>query len=552
MSRVPSVREQVRLILLLRWQLFRNSLRTLRGRLNAVSRVLLWLMMAGLMFGGGVAMGVVAWQFAGRGQGAGLGGLFWVVLLFWQLYPLLSGAGGAQFDFSDLLRFPLRYASFFGLSLAYGLFDPAAVISIFWLICLSAGAGAARPALLPWLLLASLIFAVMNVALARAFATWTDRWLAQRRTREIFGLVFVLLILTVNFLLPRLVSDEQFAGAARWLGPLHAAARTLPPGLVGAALTGALAGEALRALAGLALVSVYAFGFLWLLHLRLAAQFRGENLSEARVVSVKPERAAAETEFRGLASLPWRSTAVAAIFEREARYTLRNWQVLLQLLLPAFLVLFFLTDKGPTGFLARHRAFAFPIALAYLFLMEMNWFFNNLGYDGTGVRFLLMAPVKFRQVMLGKNLCQVAATLLDIFLLWFCVRWTAGPPTWPVVGVSFLAAAYALLTSLAIGNVISLSFPNRMEFGNFRRRNGPPGMAMLAGFMTQGFLIASSIIVFIVGDLARRPAVVAWTFLALAALAFAGYAVSLSRMDAIAAKHRQGLMEELCQEKTGS
>ncbi len=552
MSGVPRVREQIGLILLLRWQLFRNSLRTLRGRLNAVSRVLLWLMMAGLMFGGGGAIGVVAWQFAGRGRGAELGALFWVVLIFWQLYPLLSGAGGAQFDFSDLLRFPLRYASFFALSLAYGLFDPAAVISIFWLICLSAGAGVARPALLPWVLAASLIFAVMNVALSRAFSTWTDRWLAQRRSREIFGLVFVVLILTVNFVVPRLANNVRPGQGARWIGPLFTAARALPPGLVGLAMAGGLAGEAVKAVAGLALVGVYALAFFWLLHLRLAAQFRGENLSEAPSLSATAGRGVAATKLHGLARLPWRSTVVAAVFERETRYTLRNWQVLLQLLLPAFLVLLFLTDRGQQGFLAKHRAFAFPIALAYLFLMEMNWFFNNLGYDGTGVRFLLMAPVKFRQVVLGKNLCQATATLLDVLLLWLCVRWAAGPPSWPMVGVTFLAAAYALLTSLAIGNVISLSFPNRMEFGTFRRRNGPPGMAMLAGFMTQGLLIGTSVTVFIIGDVARRPAVVAWAFLVLAALALAGYAVSLSRIDAMAIKHRQGLMEELCQEKSAS
>src|SRR5689334_6754112 len=165
---LPSFGEQIALVARLRWNLFRNSLRTMKGRLEAVSIGFVWLMMSGLIFGGGAAMGIVAYILVSHGLERFLPFLPWIVFLFWQLNPLLTAAVGVQFDFTNLLRFPLRFGSFFFLSLAYGLFEPGAVGSVVWLFCMSVGIGVARPALFPWALLVAGIFALMNLLLARA------------------------------------------------------------------------------------------------------------------------------------------------------------------------------------------------------------------------------------------------------------------------------------------------------------------------------------------------------------------------------------------------
>jgi ABC-2 type transport system permease protein len=555
MSARIAVGEQVRLVAGLRWRLFRNSLRTLRGRLDAVSQALLWVLMGGLMFGGGFTVGLAAYFFIARGEPNRIGDLFWAVFLFWQLYPLLGGVGGAQFDFSNLLRFPLRYGSFFTLSLSYGLFEPAAVISLFWLICLSVGVTAARPGLYLWTLFVALAFAAMNLGMSRAVATWADRWMAQRRTREILGFIVIVTILAVQFAIPLLSDWHPGKRAESWLAPLASATHALPPGFAAAALDASLAANRLRTLANILFVGLYAAAFLWLLHWRLAAQYRGENLSEARFA---PRPAGHDQPGVSVATrnwtLPWRSTVIAALVEREARYTMRNWQVLFQILIPAIFVVAFGSSLKDTAFFVRHRDMVFPFALCYVFFMLENWFFNSLAYEGAGIRLLFLAPVGFRQVMLGKNLFQAAVTLVNVLFLWIFVRWTLGSPGSWIVAATLVASIYALLVNLAAGNIISVYCPVRREFGfgNFRRGRAQGGMGALAGLATDIGLVATGALVFLVGKLLDRMGLAVLIFLALAAAAAVGYALSLRAIDRIALSRREALIQELCQPETAT
>jgi ABC-2 type transport system permease protein len=551
MSARFAVSEQVRLIAGLRWRLFLNSLRTIRGRLDAVSQALLWLLMGGLMFGGGITIGFAAYLFIAHGDTGSLGDLFWAVFLFWQLYPILGGVGGAQFDFSNLLRFPLRYASFFTLSLSYGLFEPAAVISLFWLLCLSIGVAAARPALYPWTLLVASIFAAMNLGLSRAVATWADRWMAQRRTREILGFVVIVAFLTVQFAIPLLSDWHPGKRAETWLAPLLGVTHVLPPGVAAGALVAGVAANWMRALSSVLIVVLYAAAFLWLLHLRLAAQYRGENLSEARVAPRPAGHvpAGVSTAARNW-RLPWRSTPMAALVEREARYTMRNWQVLFQIFMPVIFILAFGPSLKDAPFILRHRDMVFPFSLCYVFFMLENWFFNSLAYEGDGIRLLFLAPVPFRRVMLGKNLFQAAATLVNVLFLWIFVRWTFGSPGAWIVSATLVASLYALLVNLAAGNIISVYFPVRREFGfgNFRRGRAQGGMGALAGFAIDFGLIVTGAVVFLVGELLGRVGLALLIFLALAAAAAIGYALCLRAIDRIALARREALIQELCPE----
>jgi ABC-2 type transport system permease protein len=555
MSARLRIREQIWLIADLRWRVFRNSLRTLRGRLDVVSSALLWLMMGGLMLGGGAAIGIGAYIFVARHEAPRLVDLFWAVFLFWQFYPIFTGAGGVQFEFAHLLRFPLRYASFLTLSVAYGLFDPGAVVSLFWLVCLTVGAGLARPGLLAWAAAVSLIFAAMNLLLARAVSTWADRWLARRRTREILGLLFILVILTMQFALPMLARSKSGQRLAEsWLAPFAGVAHALPPGVAAQAVSGGPAAQTSSALVGFFFVCLYALAFFWLLHLRLGAQYRGENLSEARA----PAPSAAPARARGAAPtsvtwrLPWRSKPVAALFEREARYTLRNWPVMMQLLLPAFFVIVLSPGFKHGKFFAHHGQMIFPAAVAYAFFSETYWIFNSFGYDGAGIRFLLLAPVRFRQVMLGKNLLHATATFLNILLLWICVRLVFGPPELAVVALTLVASAYALLVNLAVGNVISIRFPNRLEFGVFRRGRGARGMSVALGLATQAVLMGSGALVFVIWSMLHRTGLALLIFLVLAAAASVGYVLTLREIDHLALSQKELLADELCRTTSAS
>src|ERR1700694_1649387 len=152
-------RSELATIAWLRWTLFVNALRTSRGALELVSRIVVSSAFAIGGLGGGCLMGVMAYIFISDGKPGMIAVLLWPVFVFWQVFPIMATAFTNNPDASDLLRFPLSYRSYFLVRLAYGSFDPATAIGSLWLLGILLGIGVASPALLPWALLVLLVFA---------------------------------------------------------------------------------------------------------------------------------------------------------------------------------------------------------------------------------------------------------------------------------------------------------------------------------------------------------------------------------------------------------
>lgn len=549
---LPSTREQIALVALLRWQLFRNSLRTLKGRLEAVSTALIGLTMTGLVFGGGALLGIATYFLVTRDEWRWLAGLLWIVFLFWQLYPLFAASVGVQFDFANLLRFPLRFTSFFALSLIYGLFDPGAVASLFWLFCMWVGLGVARPAMLAWGLIVVLLFAVVNLLLARMILLWTEKWLARRRTREVLGFIFILAMLSFQFMGPAInhFQHQHTRIQSGWVMTLLPIARVLPPGLAGQSMTYALGGDLLPGALWFLFLALYGAAFFLLLRTRLVAQYRGENLSEARAPA-PPTRTLHADARKASASweIPWVSGASGAVFEKEVRYAFRSGPMLLNLVIPVVLVIFlgitFRQQGGHGDFFSHSPDMAFPIAIAYTFLIQMNMVFNSFAFDGTGIQFLLVSPVRFRDVIAGKNLFQGVAAVIEALAVWAVVAWIFAPPPLAIVTATFAGLLYATLANFAVGNVLSVCYPRKLDFGAFRRKK-LAGVTMLIGMVTQGVLIGLGAGVFLLTKHFDRLLLATPIFLAFAAIAAAAYLFSLTKIDRLALSHRETLTAELC------
>src|SRR5258708_33277840 len=228
-------------------------------------------------------MGGSAWYFVSRGKAEYLAVLLWPVFVFWQVFPVMATAFTNNPDSSDLLRFPLSYRSYFLVRLAYGSFDPATALGSLWLFGILLGIGVASPVLLPWALLVLLVFAAFNLLLMQMVFAWVERWLAQRRTREIMGILFILLMLSLQLIGPVM---QHFGGHAhpevqRFVEILVPLQGTLPPGLAADAIAQGSHDQFMAGSSSLILLRVLALAMGYLLHLRLRAQFRGENLSEA-------------------------------------------------------------------------------------------------------------------------------------------------------------------------------------------------------------------------------------------------------------------------------
>ena len=549
---IPSTREQIALVARLRWQLFRNSLRTLKGRLEAVSTALIGLTMTGLVFGGGALLGIATYFLGAHDEWQWLEGLLWIVFLFWQLYPLFAASFGVQFDFANLLRFPLRFSSFFTLSLIYGLFDPGAVTSLFWLFCMWVGLAVARPAMILWGLIVLLLFAAMNLLLGRVILLWTEKWLARRRTREVLGFIFILVMLSFQFIGPAInhLQHQHTRMQVGWVMMLLPVARVLPPGVAGYSLTYALGDNPFSAAVWFLFLAIYGVAFFFLLRTRLVAQYRGENLSEARAVALPTRTSRAGTKASSSSwEIPWVSGASSAVFEKEVRYAFRSGPMLLNLVIPVILVIFFGITFHQQGrnaeFLAGRADMAFPIAVAYTFLIQMNMVFNSFAFEETGVQFLLVAPVRFRDVMVGKNLFQGVAAVFEALTVWAAVSWIFAPPPLAIVTATFAGLLYATLANFAVGNILSVCYPRKLDFGAFRKKK-LAGVTMLLGMVTQGILIGLGAGVFLLTKHFDRLALATPIFLAFAAIAAAAYLFSLTKVDRLALSHRETLTAELC------
>src|SRR5215471_16408835 len=337
LSFTPAMRQQFAAVARLRWQIFFNSLRTIRGRLELVGRVYIGIVAFIVAFGGAIGLGIASWFFVHDGRAEWVALLLWPVFFFWQMFPVAASTFTHVMEWSDLLRFPLSYRTYFLLRLAYSVFDPIAFIAGLWLVGIAVGAGVARPSLLPWALLVLVLFAAVNVLLQLAVFTWIERWLAKRRTREIMSVLFFLVIIGVQFIGPIMqrYGRRSEAGIERAAPVLAGIQRALPPGAAAAAVAGASRGQFFESLGWFGLLTVYGSATFYLLHRRIRAQFRGENLSE--VAAQRVSRAEA-----GKLRLGWKvfglAEPVAAIIEKEIRYLLRSVPILFTLVVPLIML----------------------------------------------------------------------------------------------------------------------------------------------------------------------------------------------------------------------
>lgn len=530
-----------------RWQLFVNSLRSLHGRVELVSRMFIGLGFVVLGLGGAFGLGSAAFYFVASGRAGWLALLLWPVFMFWQLFPVLATAFTENFDSSNLLRFPLSYSSFFVVRIAYGSLDPATSLGSLWLTGITAGIGLARPSILLWTMAVLAVFAILNILIGRMIFAWVERWLARRRTREILGVVFFLFIISFQFIGP--LVNHFGAGPrpemGRVVSQLLPLERLLPPGLAAAAIAEATQSKFSTALVSLAQLFTYLAAIAWLLHLRLHAQYRGENLSEAVArVTTSKETAVIRPGW----NLPGVSAPIAAIFEKEFRYLSRSGPMLFTMMMPVvILVIFRLAPSSsgdPNGFLVRAPDLAFPVGAAYSLLVLTNLVYNNFGAEGGGIQFLFVSPVPFRQILLAKNLAHACLLALETFLVWLAVCFVFHPPAIDLTIATLAGLAFALLVNLAVGNLLSLSSPKKIDFGTFGRQRAS-NTTVFASFGVQIAVFGLAALTMLVARAYGKIWIATLLFLGLAAIAFVVYTLVLNLADKMALARRESLISEL-------
>ena len=549
MPSAPNFTAQLSAIVWLRWRLFVNALRTTRGQLELISRVLVSIAFAIFALGGAFGMGLSTYIFLSHGKPQMLALFLWIIFLFWQVFPIMASAFSNIPDSSDLLRFPLSYRSYFLVRLAYGAFDPASAIGGIWTLGILIGVSFAKPAIFPWALLVLATFALFNILFMQMIFAWVERWLAQRRSREIMGVLFILLMLSFQLIGPltghfgRRHDHPQLNRFIAVAAPVQA---LLPPGLGADSIVEGIYPQWPAALSSMALLCAFAIVIGYGLHVRLLAQYRGENLNEV----VAPSASPADRQTQAGWNVPGCAPPVAAVFEKEVRYLLRSGPMLLTLIMPFFMLFIFRfgamnSTRHAAAFSTRTPAVAFPLAAAYAILMLTNLIYNNFGGDAAGIQFFYASPVTFRHIVLAKNLTHAGILALEVIAAWIVVSFLYRRPELDVTVTTLAALLFAAPLNFAIGNVLSIYSPRKIDYAKFGRQRASQLTALISVGI-QFVIVGISVSIFWIGSYLGNAWMATLILLLLAAISFAVYGTLLARIDRLAMERRETLVAELC------
>jgi ABC-2 type transport system permease protein len=390
-------------------------------------------------------------------------------------------------------------------------------------------------------------FALFNLVLMQTVFAWLERWLAQRRTREILGVFFILFMLSFQLIGPMMERLEkkphpEFSRATEIVTQVQA---VLPPGLAAEAIARIAHAEYVVGFTSLLLLGAGTGAIGFLLHLRLRAQFRGENLSEA---AARP----AAQQVQGLQvgwDLPGFSQAVAAVFEKEIRYLARSGPMLLTLIMPIFMLLVFrlgpMSTMHRSGLLNRTPDMAFPGAAAYALLVLTNLVYNSFGGDAGGIQFFYASPAHFRQIVLGKNLAHASILVANSALAWIAVAYFYGAPRPAISLATFAGLLFAAPLNFAAGNLLSIYAPRKRDFATFGRQNVSQ-TTVLASLGVQIVIVGVGVAAFVTARLYKNLWIATFAFLVLSAISIPVYLMVLRRIDGIAQQRRETLVAELC------
>ena len=545
-------RAQYVALLTMRWRMFVFGLRSIRGILELGASGIELMIFTFVGLGLGIGLGFASHALAFRGMWSYLPIEFWVLCLVWQMIPVALASFQDQFDLSGLLRFPVSFGSFFVLYVVFGLADISTILGLLCCAGIWIGIALARPEMMAWIALGLACFAVFNVLLARAVLAWVDRWLAQRRTREIASALLVLFVVGLQLLNPALRQGshrqsrhEQQTQAERkhtekvapWMRAGEAVQSWLPPGLAAGVVQHAAENRPLAATGSMGLLGLYVLAIGGVLGVRLRAEFRGENLGEAPSAK-KAEGREGEWLLNGAGPL-------SAVLEKEVRALLRSMPQLYAMGVPVVMVFVIGSLFRNGGSVMGHSfQFALPVCVAYGLLGFTRIIYNNLGTEGTGIQMLFLFPTPIRTVMLAKNLFHGMLYCLVAVLAAVLASIRIGQVSAVVMALTFAWLLFALPANLAAGDIFSLIMAYRVNPGRLTRQPGSQANALLS-MLVQTILLGVGAGTVALCMLMGRIWWAVPILLILAGGAFFAWTRVLRNVDAMANEHRDELIATL-------
>jgi hypothetical protein len=555
----------------LKWTLFRNALRSRKAMLSQVASILgtmiaiLVALLIALILGVTVysllspgAAGELLAQlppdhaYAAEAREMARGGfmllfiVFAVIYLMWATVPLSLG-GGSQFTPGRLLLYPVSLKKLFAIDFLSELGSLGSIFAVPIILAVAVGAGLGLRNLAAALVVALLALGC-GISLAKWLQTAMSALMARRRTRgeTVLALIGVVVGLGGAFM-------GELASYMSRPGVELRGLRWTPPGAAAVALTeglraggGRVYAVALLVLAGYSVVLV----FVTYLIARRAALGAGGAKRASTTPRVRDGEAVVHTGWH----LPLLSPQISAVVEKELRYAMRNAQLRMMALMPLVLIVvrvlrgsragaaasYSLRDLPASTFAAYTEGLLVAGGVLYVFLILSSLACNLFAYDGGGMRSFILAPVARRTILLGKNLTICALAFVFCAVLLAVNQLVFRDLTTGALGVAALCFVFFAACFSVIGNVLSIRFPKRLQFGKRMNASG------VTGFLLIPIMLALAAPVFLsafFGYLAQSLTVKYVTLALFAALAVALYALSISGQARQLARREQEILD---------
>jgi ABC-2 type transport system permease protein len=567
MPPIPA-RAQLLAVAWLRWRVFVNGMfrKRPKGKRQIVGlvfatllRLIVWPMLALIVVGPVAGSGFFAWSAISQGHPKSLASLLLGIALLWQFVSingLSIAAAMPSFDPASLVRFPLRFGRYFVLRSLLGIMTPSTIVGCLAVMAAAAGIGIANSSLALPALVVMAVYALMNIYLTRMIGAWMERWLANRRFREIFSMLMALFAVSIQFLNLHQTSTPAPGARGSWLlAVLHSSGSYLywlPSGFAAQAIL--LVKHPLEALAQFAGLLASTALFAAVFAIRLHKQFLGEHLGEgvSRRASPRPaSRRIALAPHPAALSAPALSAAivspiVAACLRKEWLILRGNGTQMIGLLTPLMFVVIFSMNRS---FSAMASRYFLPAAIAYVLIAALSSLYNIFGADGRGVQVYLLAPIRMFDVVLAKNLLSLAIIATQVGLAWIiiCVLARAPVPFSMQISTAFWTV-FVVAMNLAIGTLRSIQAPRHFVPGQGRNLRASPSnrtSALLVLAVLFGCMLLQ-IPVGIASSYFGLPWLAVWVFGPLAAAAVFAYALILRSAERLILGARDVFAEELC------
>lgn len=471
-----------------------NSIRRERKGLNVLSAILLGLLAALLSLGLALGLGALAHTGAQGGKEKLLHtafiAVFWTSAIFGVLTPIILSTGGCGLDTSSLRLFPLSKRKLFTLTWSSAFLSPdhffhyPALLAVFTTGVLLPGRE-----VLPSAVLFTLVVVVL-VSWTQAIFHFVQGFLRGRRAKERLGLV-ALLILVCGGLAPALLDTRDtklqnvdVPALDHGVRFVLATIELTPPNLAASSLMATRAGDhaaALPTTIGLLIWALLGVAAAYFSFTRFA-------LREQQGVSSR-SKATGNGRFANFdltESLPFVAPQVLAVASKELRYLLRSLIGRFNLIMIALFAGFVsiavipLIDQGVLGL--EPAELSFYGLLMYTALFSNNFVFNSMGWEGAGFQLYMLAPVRLRSVVLGKNLgIWVYCALLNAICILGWLALSEFPGLRTLVSGILLSMCVQVLF-VTVGNFASFAFPVARNVSSMK--SNPSQTAILISMAT--------------------------------------------------------------------